>query len=252
MKRLLISVRNPYEAAIAWSSGVGILDLKEPSLGALGRVTDANVLSINHLRTSLGTSVPLSVAMGEWFERDHPSNMIDDIPVLSGVDYIKWGTSCASHLSHKQKWSKFLTQLEQNLHKLPLIVGVLYADADACQGLQLNELLKLKHLWTSKIVLIDTYNKTGPGLLDLCSVSQLQDIVAELHAHDFRVALAGKIQLHQIDELAAVPADIIGVRSAVCIGTDRQQQIDADRIVQLKAKIDMQCNSELLTHLTSP
>src|SRR5438045_3731812 len=63
--RLLVSVRSAGEVAAALGGGADIIDAKEPSRGSLGPVEQSVLRDIN---ASVPTSVPLSVALGDFQE----------------------------------------------------------------------------------------------------------------------------------------------------------------------------------------
>src|SRR4051794_5815895 len=62
MTRLLVSVRNKQEAALALAAGVDLIDIKEPRAGALGA---ADVRTIEDIVDLVNGRAPLSAALGE-------------------------------------------------------------------------------------------------------------------------------------------------------------------------------------------
>ena len=65
MAGLLVSVRSVAEAEIALAGGAAIIDVKEPSRGALGRADDTIIADI--VRSVAGRA-PVSAALGELID----------------------------------------------------------------------------------------------------------------------------------------------------------------------------------------
>ena len=71
MSGLLISVRDAEEAHVALSTGVNLIDIKEPSRGSLGR---ADWAVVTETVRQVAGRVPVSVAMGDWAVIYHPAS----------------------------------------------------------------------------------------------------------------------------------------------------------------------------------
>src|SRR4051812_12944434 len=62
MAKLLVSVRSAAEAEAALTGGAGLIDVKEPSRGPLGRADDATIAAVVRI---VAGRVPVSAALGE-------------------------------------------------------------------------------------------------------------------------------------------------------------------------------------------
>jgi uncharacterized protein (UPF0264 family) len=85
MTGLLVSVRDAAEALEALEGGATLIDVKEPSRGALGRADDQVIRDVIE---AVGGRVPVSAALGELAEA-----VPQTIPV--GLTFAKWGLACA-------------------------------------------------------------------------------------------------------------------------------------------------------------
>jgi uncharacterized protein (UPF0264 family) len=65
-------------------------------------------------------------------------------------------------------------------------------------------------------VLIDTMDKTGPGLLGLMSEPDLSDWILRARSAGLLVAVAGKLTSNDLPTVARLGADVAGIRGAAC------------------------------------
>src|SRR5438067_683406 len=79
--QLLVSVRSQAEALAALAGGAGLIDIKEPAHGALGR---ADTEVIQEIAAAVAGMRPVSAALGEWVEDTGTMPCAD-------LTYIKWG-----------------------------------------------------------------------------------------------------------------------------------------------------------------
>jgi uncharacterized protein (UPF0264 family) len=85
-----------------------------------------------------------------------------------------------------------------------------------------------------KVVLVDTFDKFGGGLLDVCSPPALARLVADAHALGMRVALAGGLMPETLKQLLPLRPEFIGVRGAAC-HDGRASALDGSRVRRLAA-----------------
>ena len=100
---LLVSVRNAEEARLCLQHGVDILDLKEPSAGALGVVPDFVIEQVQLLATTVPAEKrpKLSFALGELVDWDFQSypRLLDRYPdQIAGMGYVKIGLAGSHQL----------------------------------------------------------------------------------------------------------------------------------------------------------
>ena len=88
------------------------------------------------------------------------------------------------------------------------------------------------------IAMLDTYIKDDKGLFDFLRVDQLIHFKNKAYEYGLEVALAGNLRRKDIPLINDISPDIIGVRSVVCEGYDRNKGlIKADLIEKLKTEL---------------
>jgi len=73
--------------------------------------------------------------------------------------------------------------------------------------------------------MLDTFIKDGKGLFDFLSVEQLKFFKNKAKKLNLEVALAGYLMKDSLPMIKEIMPDIIGVRSIVCEGYDRNNGI---------------------------
>jgi hypothetical protein len=86
-------------------------------------------------------------------------------------------------------------------------------------------------------VLLDTAHKQGPGLRQLVSAEALTAWVARAHGMGLMVALAGRLELDDLEFVREAGADIAGVRGAACDG-GRTGRISVEKVRELVRRVD--------------
>ncbi|MCS7044932.1 MAG: (5-formylfuran-3-yl)methyl phosphate synthase [Gemmataceae bacterium] len=231
MSRLLVSVRNAREAEIALAGGASLIDVKEPTRGALGRADEATLAAV---AARVAGRAPLSAALGELFENEAP------FPNVAGLHFVKWGLAGAAG----RGWQRSLTkQLER---PGPQAVVVAYADWRWAEAPSLDEVVAFACSRRGNVLLIDTYQKNSaeagkrpPTLLDWLSAAEVQAICRACAARGVRVALAGSLGLAEIDQLLSAGPTWFAVRGAVCAGGQRDAPMDLARVQELACRIRM-------------
>ena len=91
------------------------------------------------------------------------------------------------------------------------------------------------HVTSVDLCLLDTAVKDGRGLLHWLSPEALTALVDEAHELGLAVALAGALRAEDLPVVGATGADIVGVRSAACVGGRRTDSLDPARVRALRA-----------------
>jgi len=90
----------------------------------------------------------------------------------------------------------------------------------------------------SDIAMLDTYIKDGKGIFDFLNFDQLIQFKDKAKEYDLEVALAGNLRKKDIPLINDISPDIIGVRTVVCEGYDRNNGvIKAQLIEELKTEL---------------
>jgi uncharacterized protein (UPF0264 family) len=235
MPKLLLSVRSAHEAALALAAGVDLIDVKEPSRGPLGAASPQTIHDILRL---VGCRAATSVAYGELLHFEHNGRWNEAIvsPQFQSTltpDFVKVGLSdCASISDWPRRWGELLASVAPRATP----VAVIYADWDRANSPPPAQVIaqarKLKHA----AVLIDTYDKRGPGLLRLHSLAVLRSLIESIHAAQMQVAIAGQLTLDDAFAIAPLKPDYLGVRGAVC-RPDRNGDIDPQALAAWRQAI---------------
>ena len=225
--RLLVSVRDAIEAKAALAGGADIIDAKEPFNGALGPVTPRTLLSITG---AIAGAAAVSMALGDVGR--------DDIfrgaraATSAGVAFVKIGFAGGQAGAVMPD----VASVGSVLHATSL-VAVAYADYEAADAPSPDELLAIAGQIGARGILLDTYDKTGPGLTTLMTDGALRGFVARAQSLGQFVALAGKLTAEDIDFAHDVGADIVGFRGAACDG-GRSGVVNTARVRALRRQVD--------------
>ncbi|HUP78397.1 MAG TPA: (5-formylfuran-3-yl)methyl phosphate synthase, partial [Pirellula sp.] len=208
--------------------GARWLDLKEPTLGSLGRPTLKLIFAIFAL--DLPQAVQISVAGGELLSwtADLNHRLAAKLPARA---YLKLALAdCRS-----SEWQKIAEQISLALVRRSQLILVHYADTAESKSPHWQEVIETSKQLGGQFVLIDTHNKTLGGLLDHYSLAQLEKMVGMAKQLSLGVALAGSLKLEQLPSLSNIGADWLGVRGAVCLDTVRTGELCLDRLQRAMA-----------------
>ena len=218
---LLISVVNEEQAVRAAEAGARWQDLKDPSLGSLGR---ASVHKQTQFLAALKPWPHLcrSVALGEVAEVPGEQHLPQP---LSGFHFAKLGTGQLGKQTGVSqgldptwwaRWSRWRSRLPIGCEA----VLVAYADAPDCAGLTIQDALSLAIRHQLPYLLIDTFRKDAGGLFQILQSQQALDCIPDwirtAASHGLTMAWAGQLTIEQMAQLQAWQAAVVGVRSAVC------------------------------------
>ena len=98
------------------------------------------------------------------------------------------------------------------------VVAVAYADADRAAAPPQAAVLEAAARAGVTGVLLDTADKSGPGVRRLMTAPALADWVRAARDARLRVAIAGQLTAGDLSFVRDLGADIAGVRGAACIG----------------------------------
>jgi uncharacterized protein (UPF0264 family) len=225
MTRLLVSVRDAREAEIAIAEGVDLIDVKEPSHGALGA---ADARTIEAIARAVAGRAPLSAALGELLEA------ISLPPRLaSQLRYAKFGLAgCSKHGDWKDRWQRAIANLPAGV----AAVAVGYADFTAACAPEIETVLANARVVGCAAVLFDTFGKSGGSLVDHVGLSRLSHLIAEARRVGLLTVVAGGLTGREIRQVLPLGPDYVGVRGAACRG-DRSGRLDRNRVSRLVALV---------------
>jgi dihydroneopterin aldolase len=236
MPKLLLSVRSTHEADLALEAGVDLIDIKEPSAGALGAASPQVIEEIVRL---VNRRAPTSVACGELLASAAdiaarlPGSGASAAPTGISPDYVKVGLSgCGSIDDWPQKWRQFLAIVPQR--SAP--VAVIYADWREADAPSPAEVIEQAKTVKRAAVLIDTFDKSGPGLLRISSIDVVRAIIDEVRGLRMPVAVAGQLTFDDAVAVALLGPDYVGVRGGVC-RPDRNGDLDRERLMKWRSMV---------------
>jgi uncharacterized protein (UPF0264 family) len=228
---LLVSVRSAEEAREAVAGGADIVDVKEPTRGALGRA-DSCVLASIAADPAIPGDLPLSAALGELSEQNVAET---GIGIPARFRFVKVGL--AGELDRRH-WREKLSRLSRQFEGAQQLVPVAYADASVARAPALDEVFDLARELRASIMLIDTFRKNGACLWDWVSASALARFIGRCHAERIRVVVAGSLSQFSLASCRRPLPDIVAVRGAACVAGDRLAAIDRWRVHRLKRRLE--------------
>lgn len=227
MIRMLASVRDVAEAQIVLDAGVDLIDLKEPSDGALGalpvEVIRAVVEFVAHRTITSATAgniepdaAELQAAMARI--------------AATGVDYVKAGLFPAGW----QQGGRDYAAVRQCLAGVQPLAGarrIAVMFADLAPPLELVDAVAEAGF---DGVMVDTALKRGRSLCDVASTAWLTDFVASARGRGLLCGLAGSLRIEHIDALVGPGPDYLGFRGALCVGRERGGELDAEAVRRVR------------------
>lgn len=219
----LASVKNASEACEAFAAGADVIDCKEPSGGALGRL---DLDEIARVVRSVSALAPVSATIGDTFSSPDAAVLSAREVAATGVAIVKcgfFGEPGDAALAHA------LGKADLGRAKL---FGVLMADRIADFDL-------VPHLARAGFigVMLDTAGKEQGSLPRIMDMARLETFLETVRAHQLAAGLAGSLGLDDIAPLAALGPDLLGFRGALC-PQGRIGELDEARVVAVRRALD--------------
>ncbi|MDP3903267.1 MAG: (5-formylfuran-3-yl)methyl phosphate synthase [Methylococcaceae bacterium] len=227
MTGMLASVNSLQEAQLALDAEVDIIDLKQPSKGALGALEIDLIITIV---TAINGICPISATIGDLpMHPDSVFKAVDDM-VNTGVDYVKigffpdgdWLATLQKLRSHTDLWQQQRTGL----------IAVLFADTQP-------DLTILNTLKNSgfKGVMLDTMDKQKGSLTQVMAPVTITQFVKLTRQHPLLCGLAGSLKVDDIAKLMPLNPDYLGFRGALCNQHNRTAQLNQSAVIKIKQAI---------------
>jgi (5-formylfuran-3-yl)methyl phosphate synthase len=225
--RLLISVASATDAAAALAGGADVIDAKDAQAGALGPVAPA---VLRDIRALVAGARPVTAALGDA-DDEATIECAASTYAAAGATLVKVGFAGVS--SGDRAAALTAAAVRGAKAAGSGVVAVAYADAVRASSPAAATLVDVAARTGAEGLLIDTWDKNGPGLPGLIALSALSALVAEAHSAGLFVALAGKLTADDFPFVRNAGADVAGVRGAACDG-GRTGRITADRVRVLR------------------
>ncbi|MCW3997510.1 MAG: (5-formylfuran-3-yl)methyl phosphate synthase [Candidatus Bathyarchaeota archaeon] len=216
--KLLISPKNKNEAIEAINGGANIIDVKNPSEGALG----ANFpWIIKEIIDIVPNNVETSCTIGEMPNLPGSISLAARGAASTGVNYIKAGLSGLKKPANSIKLMKCVVKAAKSFNSEIKVVITGYADAekiDSVNPLLVPNIALKAH---ADVAMIDTAVKNGHGLFYYLNKEQVKNFVNISHKFKLKTALAGSLKIEELAKVTSTGTDIIGIRGAACTFEDR-------------------------------
>jgi FolB domain-containing protein len=211
MTLMLASVTSPAEAETVRVGGADIIDMKNPSDGALGVVEEKVAAEI--VRVVAGRKL-VSAAAGTSHGSPDATLALAGAMAAQGVDYVKIGLSAG-------RAGVDDVQVLGSLSGQTRLVGVLFVDRTP--DFSFLELMARNGFAGA---MLDTAAKGTGRLLDHMNVAALHEFVDRCRAEGLLCGLAGSLEAPDVPRLLSLRPDALGFRGALCHGHDRAAEID--------------------------
>ncbi|MFX0046785.1 MAG: (5-formylfuran-3-yl)methyl phosphate synthase [Candidatus Hermodarchaeota archaeon] len=237
--KLLISPKTLEEAKIVVKhKEVDFIDCKNPSEGSLGANFPWIIKQMKSLIQFRGSQL-LSATIGDFPNLPGTASLAALGAAVAGADIVKVGlkgsTTEKESIFLMDKVVKAVKDYDKNIK----VVAAGYADKIRMETSP--DFLSLPTIAAKSgadIVMLDTYIKDGKGLFNFLTVEQLKLFRDKAKELDLEVALAGNLRKDSLTKIKEIGPDIIGVRSLVCEGYDRNKgMIKGHLIEELKAEL---------------
>lgn len=236
MTGLLVSVRNADEAQAALSGGADVIDVKEPSRGALGAADPA---VWHDVRRALPAGFPLSVALGELAD----DGIARRAGLVPGIQYAKVGLAgCLDLKDWPRRWGRVLERLPGETER----VAVGYADHRAARAPDPRDVLRAAAAVNCRTLLLDTFGKDRGDLFDHFDDEQLAAFARDCRASGVALVLAGSLRLPSLSRALSFAPALVAVRGAACRG-DRTGAVCGAFVKRLKQRISANFDGELIS-----
>jgi len=223
MTGMLASVENLAEALSVLAAGADIIDLKAPALGALGALP---VERVRGIVAALAGRRPVSATVGDLPMEPGTVRQAVEAMAATGVDYVKIGFFPGGD------WAATMAALAPVAAQGVRLVAVLFGD----QSLKLSYVEALSQAGF-RGVMLDTLDKRGGALTQVCTLENLRDFVAEAKAFGLLCGLAGSLREADVPLLLNLRPDYLGFRGALCRQHERTAALDLDAAQTIRACI---------------
>jgi len=216
MTQILISVTSIAEAKIALDNGADIIDLKDPSAGALGALP---LPLIQTIVSYINGQKLVSATIGDVAMQ--PDLILPRVRLLAKakIDYIKIGFFESSDFQPCLDALQAITEAGEQL------IAVLFAEHTYPDDL----ILAIKKAGFIGIML-DTATKNGHTFLDYYSEPRRKAFAQKVLALDLTFGLAGSLKLQHIAIAKELNPTYMGFRGGVCDENKRELGLNADKI----------------------
>lgn len=222
MTGMLASVNSLSEALQVLAAKVDIIDLKEPSRGALGAL---DVCLVREIVQVIQGRCPVSATVGDL--PMHAETLAAAVAVMAatGVDFVKIG------FFPDGDYQAIINALAASAQGCALI-AVLFADKQPDFAL----LPALKAAGFAGVML-DTMDKASGPLTALLAAEEIQAFITQARNLRLLCGLAGSLRRGDVANLLPYQADYLGFRGALCEQHNRVAEINPVALMAIRQLI---------------
>lgn len=215
MAKLMVSVVNESEALKALWGGADIVDVKNPSEGALGAQTPKVIKSIRKL---LPLSIEVSATLGDLPYLPGTASLAALGAAVSGVNYVKAGLFGVRDYKEAINLSKAIKEaLSLSGLKVKFVVCG-YADYASFGSISPLMLPLVAYRVEADGILIDIKRKIpGVNLFTYMDNENITKLVDEAHSQGLFVALAGGLGINDVNRCIRLGVDVVGLRRGLLL-----------------------------------
>jgi (5-formylfuran-3-yl)methyl phosphate synthase len=221
--RLLVSVVDAGEARVAAAAGADVIDVKDPSRGALGEAAPHVVRAV---REATPPHLPVSAALGDGPFAPSVAAALAGDAAASGAAFVKLGLRGSTPEAASASLCAARSRLPVGIR----LVVAGFADFTRAGAPHPLDLPGLAAAAGAQACLVDTAVKDGRGLFHWLGEAELRAFVEACHAHGLLSALAGSLRAEDLRRLVPIGPDLVGVRGAACVGDRIGGRVDAERV----------------------
>ena len=222
MTGMLASVNSLPEALLALAAKVDIIDLKEPSRGALGALDDCLVREIVQ---NIQGRCPVSATVGDLPMHAETLAVAVAAMAATGVDFVKIGFFPGGD------YQPVINALAASAQASALI-AVLFADKQPDFAL----LPALKAAGFAGVML-DTMDKASGSLTAVLSAEEIQAFVTQARTQKLLCGLAGSLRRKDVADLLPYQANYLGFRGALCEQHNRVAELSPSALMAIRQLI---------------
>jgi uncharacterized protein (UPF0264 family) len=226
---LLVSVADADEAIAALDGGADVIDAKAPARGALGAV---DLDTLGEIHAAVGGRAMVTAALGAARDVHRIERLAADYSGR-GASLVKIGFA---GVCDARRVDALIAAAGRGCATGCGVVAVAYADAAHVSSIDAWTLVDVAARSGARGVLVDTVDKSGPGLTAMWTPAQIASWVSAARGWGLIAAIAGRLNDTDLAMLSDVGADVVGVRGAACLG-ERTDRISADRVRSLRAQL---------------
>ena len=240
---LMVSVQNVAEALEAEQGGADVVDVKNLQEALVGSghpniVQDVrSIIPVEkHVSVTLGVvpNQPGTVAMAAY-----AAGVLNATSVKVGFRQADYDMAVEVLRESRHALEGFNTKL----------IGSLFADNVLYEGgLDAHRMIDLAKDGECDGFLIDTLTKDGRNIFDFLPEAELREMVFEGKELGLSTSLSGHLKITDLDELARINPDIVGVRGAVCSRGERDRAIAWEAVAEFKEALDKRKTGEINVH----